>query len=38
MNGVFYRVQIGPFASLQEAEALCDELKRRNASCFVIRR
>jgi cell division septation protein DedD len=37
-NGVFYRVQIGSFASLQEAEALCDELKQRNASCFVIRR
>jgi cell division septation protein DedD len=37
-NGVFYRVQIGSFASLQEAEALCDQLKQRNASCFVIRR
>ncbi len=37
-NGTFYRVQIGPFANLQEAESLCDELKRRNASCFVIRR
>jgi cell division septation protein DedD len=37
-NGVFYRVQIGPFASLQEAESLCDQLKQRNASCFVIRR
>ena len=37
-NGVFYRVQVGPFASLQEAESLCDQLKQRNASCFVIRR
>jgi cell division septation protein DedD len=37
-NGVFYRVQIGPFANLQDAEALCDQLKQRNASCFVIRR
>ncbi len=37
-NGVFYRVQIGPFASQPQAETLCDELKRRNASCFVIRR
>ena len=37
-NGVFYRVQIGPFDSLQAAESLCDELKQRNASCFVIRR
>ncbi|MCC2665992.1 MAG: hypothetical protein K0S35_3914, partial [Geminicoccaceae bacterium] len=23
---------------LQQAESLCDELKQRNASCFVIRR
>jgi cell division septation protein DedD len=37
-NGVFYRVQIGPFASLQDAEALSDQLNQRNASCFVIRR
>ncbi len=37
-NGVFYRVQVGPFANLQDAESLCDELKRRNASCFVIHR
>jgi cell division septation protein DedD len=36
-NGTFYRVQIGPFANQQDAETLCDELKRRNASCFVIR-
>ena len=37
-NGVFYRVQIGPFASQETAENLCDELKQRNASCFVISR
>jgi hypothetical protein len=37
-NGVFYRVQIGPFASQETAESLCEELKQRNASCFVIRR
>jgi SPOR domain len=37
-NGVFYRVQIGPFASQETAESLCDQLKQRNASCFVIRR
>jgi hypothetical protein len=37
-NGVFYRVQIGPFANQQAAESLCEELKQRNASCFVIRR
>ena len=37
-HGVFYRVQIGPFASQEAAESLCEQLKRRNASCFVIRR
>ena len=37
-NGVFYRVQIGPFASQQAAESLCEQLKQHNASCFVIRR
>ena len=37
-NGVFYRVQIGPFASQETAENLCDELKQSNASCFVISR
>lgn len=37
-NGVFYRVQLGPYASLTKAETLCEELKRRNASCFVLRR
>jgi hypothetical protein len=37
-NGVFYRVQLGPYASLTQAETLCEELKRRNASCFVLRR
>jgi SPOR domain len=37
-NGTFYRVQVGPFASLTAAESLCEQLKQRNASCFVIRR
>ena len=37
-NGTFYRVQVGPFASLAAAESLCEQLKQRNASCFVIRR
>ncbi len=37
-NGIFYRVQVGPFTNLTEAEALCEELKQRNASCFVVRR
>jgi hypothetical protein len=37
-DGTFYRVQIGPFATQEPAESLCEELKQRNASCFVIRR
>ena len=37
-NGVFYRVQLGPYAELNRAERLCEELKQRNASCFVLRR
>jgi uncharacterized caspase-like protein len=37
-NGAFYRVQVGPFYSQQAAEALCEDLKRRDAGCFVILR
>ena len=37
-NGVFYRVQIGPFAESDEADRLCAELKKQNASCFVVAR
>ncbi|MGI9463537.1 MAG: SPOR domain-containing protein [Aestuariivirgaceae bacterium] len=37
-NGTFYRVQIGPFADNGEANSLCIELKKRNASCFVVSR
>ena len=36
VNGVFYRVQIGPFADGQAAERLCSEVQRHNASCFVV--
>jgi len=37
-NGVFYRVQIGPFAETNEADRLCAELKKQDASCFVVAR
>lgn len=37
-NGTFYRVQVGAFTALAEAETLCEDLKQRNASCFVVRR
>ncbi|MGH6918050.1 MAG: SPOR domain-containing protein, partial [Geminicoccaceae bacterium] len=38
VNGVFYRIQLGPFASEQTADRLCVEVQRRNASCFVVAR
>ncbi len=37
-NGVFYRVQIGPFAERGVADSLCLELKKQDASCFVVSR
>ncbi len=37
-NGVFFRVQVGPFAETNEADRLCVELKKQNASCFVVTR
>jgi hypothetical protein len=36
VNGVFYRVQLGPFANEQTADRLCVEVQRRNMSCFVV--
>jgi hypothetical protein len=36
VNGTFYRIQLGPFASEQAADRLCVEVQRRNASCFVV--
>ena len=35
-NGVFYRIQVGSFASERAADAVCVEVQRRNASCFVV--
>jgi len=35
-NGVFYRIQLGPFASEGDADRLCSEVQQRNASCFVV--
>jgi len=36
VNGVFYRIQLGPFPSEQTADRLCVEVQQRNASCFVV--
>jgi cell division septation protein DedD len=35
-NGVFTRIQLGPFASEEAADRLCVEVQRQNASCFVV--
>lgn len=37
-NGIFYRVQVGPFAETAEADRVCIELKKQSASCFVVTR
>lgn len=37
-NGIFYRVQVGPFSETTEADRLCVELKKQSASCFVVSR
>ena len=37
-NGIFYRLQVGPFAESDEADRLCIELKKQDASCFVVSR
>jgi hypothetical protein len=35
-NGVFYRIQLGPFTNEEVADRLCTEVQQRNASCFVV--
>ncbi|MGI9418078.1 MAG: SPOR domain-containing protein [Geminicoccaceae bacterium] len=37
-NGVFYRVQVGPFGETAVADRLCVELKKQDVSCFVVSR
>lgn len=37
-NGIFYRVQVGPFGATEDADRLCAELKKQDASCFVVSR
>lgn len=37
-NGIFYRVQIGPFPTRDKARDLCARLKERDISCFVVDR
>lgn len=37
-NGIFYRLQVGPFDGNGEADRLCNELKKQDVSCFVVSR
>jgi cell division septation protein DedD len=37
-NGIFYRLQVGPFGDDDEAGRLCGELKKQDVSCFVVSR
>jgi hypothetical protein len=34
-KGVYYRVQLGPFATMASANAFCDELKNAGGQCIV---
>ena len=34
-KGVFYRAQVGPFGSVDEASQLCSELKAAGGQCVV---
>ncbi len=36
-KGIFYRTQVGPFASLEEASELCNNLKAAGGQCIVQR-
>ena len=37
-RGTFYRMQIGPLKSMKQASTLCDKIKLKKLSCFVVRR
>jgi SPOR domain len=36
-KGIFYRAQVGPFATVDEANTLCSSLKAAGGQCFVYR-
>ena len=36
-RGVFYAVQVGPFASQDDAQQLCEQLKAAGGTCFTTR-
>lgn len=36
-RGIYYRLQVGPFMAKALAVSRCDELKKRNLGCFIVR-
>jgi cell division septation protein DedD len=34
--GTFYRVRLGPFAAVDESNALCDQLRAKGYDCLVV--
>ena len=36
-RGVFYRIQAGPLPDLKQAERICEEMRRRNFGCTIVR-
>jgi cell division septation protein DedD len=36
-KGVHYRAQVGPFASADQATALCNDLKAAGGTCFIVK-
>lgn len=36
-KGIYYRVLVGPFASVEEAEGMCSNLKAAGGKCLVQR-
>jgi len=36
-KGIFYRAQLGPFGTAEEANQLCNNLKAAGGQCFVYR-
>jgi cell division septation protein DedD len=34
--GTFYRVRLGPFAAVDESNALCNQLRTKGYDCLVV--
>ncbi|MDV7338767.1 SPOR domain-containing protein [Terasakiella sp. A23] len=36
-KGIYYRLRLGPVATGDEAKKICNQLKKRNVGCFIVR-